>query len=348
MKGNRNFFIGFLLGILLAGAIFFLFLLPYFKKAAEDRQKLLLQESLKMESQQESSYAPLLKNVIDKINHDVQQDPNRTLSDETIDMIAAMCQQFQPYFHPPGDTVLNKKLSPERGRLLLLLALTKIDSVSFMKVKEKTDFSYVDLRQVDLHGIDLSGIQLHHAELKDANLEGAKLNDADLSFANLWGAKLTNAQLIGSNLRRAELSWADLSGADLRIVNLHEANLVSAQLRGANLHGVDCVWTDFTGAFLNGATMAEAKLFRTIFRKAQLEKTDFSGSKMTYAVMTDANLNYTNLTNSDLGNLIVADPDWLNLLDTWHVMGASDIRSKYKQIEAFNYYRDSKYQLVLK
>ena len=348
MKGRRNFFIGFVLGILLAGAVSFLFLIPYFKSAADNKQKLLMQEALKMESQQESSYAPLLKNVIDKINHDVQQDPKRSLTEETIEMIAAMCQQFQPYFHPPGDTAVNKKLSPERGRLLLLLAMTKIDSVSFTKVKAKSDFSYVDLRKVDLHGIDLSGIQLHHAELKDANLEGARLNDADLTFANLWGAKLVNAQLIGSNLRRAELSWANLSGADLRIADLHESNFVSAQLRGANLHGVDCVWTDFTGAFLNGANIAEAKLFRTIFRKAQLEKTDFSGSKMTYAVMTDANFNYTNLANSDLSNLIVADPDWLNLLDTWHVVGASDIRSKYKQIEAFNYYRDSKYQLVLK
>lgn len=348
MKGKRNFFIGFVLGILVAGAVSILFLRPYFKNVAVNQQKLLQQEALNLESQRECSYAPLLKNVIDKINHDIQQDPLKSLSDETIDMISAMCHQFEPYLHPPGDTALNKKLSPERGRLLIMLINMKIDSISFLKVKEKSDFSFADLRGADLSGSDLTRAQLHGAELKDAILDGAKLNDADLSLAILWGAKLMHAQLIGTNLRRAELSWADLSKADLRIAHLQEASLISAQLREANLHGVDCVWTDFSGAFLNGANMAEANLFRTIFRKAQLENVNFSGSRLALAVMTDANLTHTNMTNSDLGTLYVGDPQWLTMLDTWQVVGAGDIRLKYKVIEAFNFYRDTKYQLVLK
>ena len=65
MKEKRNFFLGFVLGILLAGVVSILFLRPYFNNVAVNQELLLQQEALKLESQQESSYAPLLKNAID-------------------------------------------------------------------------------------------------------------------------------------------------------------------------------------------------------------------------------------------------------------------------------------------
>ena len=105
---------------------------------------------------------------------------------------------------------------------------------------------------------------------------------------------------------------------------------------------------DFSGAFLNEANVTSADLFRTIFRRAQLEKSNFSGSKMTYAVLIEANLNEADFSRTDLSNLILSDANWLSLLDTWKVKGAEEINQHYKMIESATFYKDSKYQLVLK
>ena len=348
MQGKRNLFTGLVIGIFVTGAIAYFFIKPYLQKQEQSRQIQITQQAEILEASKKSSYAPMLKFILDRISDEMKQHPDGILSDALIEKVAAMCYVFQPYYHPPDDSLPNKKLSPERGQLLLLLTTMKIDSAIFRRIKSKSSFEYADLRQADLSGSDLRGADLKGAELENANLQESKLNDADLSFANLWGAKLNHAQLIGANLKRAELSWADLSDADLRISTLDEANLVSAQLRKANLHGASCQWVDFSEAFLNGADASGTDLFRTVFRKAQLVQTNFSGSKMTYTVLIEANLNETNFTDADLSNAILSDPNWMSMLDTWKVLGAEDIRVKYKLTESKTFYKDSKFQLFAK
>lgn len=348
MQGKRSLFTGLVIGIFVTGVVSYFFIQPSLEKQEQTRKNQIKQQVEILEASKKSSYAPMLKFILDRVNDELKLHPDGTLSDELIKKIAAMCYVFQPYYHPPDDSLPNKKLSPERGQLLLLLTTMKIDSASFVRIKEKSDFSFADLSGADLSGADLTKAKLKGAELKDANLENASLNDADLSFANLWGAKLNHAQLIGTNLKRAELSWADLNDADLRISNLEEANMVSTQLRKANLHGSTCQWVDFSEAFLNNADVSEADLFRTIFRRAQLEQANFSDSKMINTVLIDANLNETNFTNSDLTNAMLSNPNWMSMLDTWKVKGADEIRSKYKLEESKTFYKDSKYQLFPK
>jgi hypothetical protein len=230
MQGKRNLITGLVIGVFVTAAIGYFFIRPYLEKQEQTRQNQITQQAEILEASKKSSYAPMLRFILDGISDELKQHPDGILSEVLIEKVAAMCYVFQPYYHPPDDPSPNKKLSPERGQLLLLLTTMKIDSATFRLIKAKSSFSYADLRQADLSGSDLSGADLKGAALENANLQGSKLNDADLSFANLWGAKLNHAQLIGTNLKRAELSWADLNDADLRIASLDEANLVSSTI----------------------------------------------------------------------------------------------------------------------
>lgn len=345
MKENRKLLTGIFLGALLAGIAVFLYMSKVNKNRLDFQQKQLDQQAELMDSIRSSGLPGLLKNVLDKIDAELKDNPNRTLSDETIVRIAALCYASKPYLRPEGDSLTAGKVSPERGQLLLFLTAMKLDSNTMLKIKQLSSFEGADLREADLKGTDLSKMNLKGANLKGADLQGANLSKADLSFANLWGANLSQVNLYGANLKRAELSWADLNEAELISVNLHEADLVSAQMRKAMLRGSFLQWADFSGAFLNEADLANSDMFRATLKRTQLEKADLSGSILTYAILSEANLSESNLTGADLTNLIIAEKEWLSLLDGWKVTGAKDIQAGYKMIEAFSY-EGSKYQLI--
>lgn len=273
----------------------------------EQNQKIDYQSKL-IESVGRSNFIVLLNNVLGKVADELDNNPRRVLSDETIGRIAILNQNFQPYAYSDEDTLRLKKISAERGQLLTSLVLMNIAIESFDKIKKEISFSGADLRGADLSGADLSAIDLRSANLSNAILNGAKLSDADLRDANLWGAFLNNADLVRANLMRANLQWVKMNQATLDSARLNGANLSSAGLRNANLEGASLKWTILQSAD---------------FRSSNLRRVDFFG----------ADLKEANLSKTLLGGALVGKKNWLQKLAYQNVTGAKGIEENYKIVE---------------
>lgn len=272
----------------------------------------------------------LMSNVFDKIDDEIKDNPKRTLSNETISRVIALSHFLTPYKSIQGDNLSGKKISPERGQLLITLSKMNIDSSSFNQIKSKASFAAADLTNADLERADLNGVDLKYANLCGANLYSSNLNNANLNRANLWGANLNQSNLINVDLQWSNLDWVELNGADLSKSNLNGANLVCAKLRKANLSNVQMEWTDLSNTFLNEANFTNANMLGALMRRANLSKTNFNQAKLILVKLEDANLTQTNLSEVDLRKAGFKEKKWLDKLNEWEVIGAKEIQEKYE------------------
>ncbi len=321
------------IGILHTGVISFFFLNKLSRAQKNFQQMQMVQQALLLDSIRQGGMTLLLCNVLDKVDLELADNPKRILSDETIARIAALSYSLVSHMPGKNDSILENKLNPERGQLLLMLSTMKIDSESLSKIMVQTSFAGAELSNADLKGADLTGVDLKGADLHGANLQGAHLYEADLRSANLWGVNLNNAILNGADLTRANLAWSELNGADLKRAELYGTNLNSAQIRKGDLEGANLQWADLNGTFLNESNLSNANLFRANFTRANMEKTNLSDAKLTLSTLSEVNLKSANLTGAELTSMVVSDKDWLALLDEWMVTGANHIRSQYKLVE---------------
>jgi uncharacterized protein YjbI with pentapeptide repeats len=330
MKGNQRIFIGLLIGALVAGGFSYLLLNKKYKAQTRFQQLQLSRQAEVIETTRHSSLMDLINNLLDQIDTELGEHPKRTLGDETIERISAVCYASKPYFHSEGDTLSVKKLSPERGALLLMLSRMNLDTNTFRQIKLKTSFSGADLRGADLSLTALDGIDLNAADLRDANLQGANLTKANLSFANLWGAKLEKAKLNEADLQRANLAWADLNETDLSKANLKEADLTSTQLRRTNLKGTILKWADLNGAFLNNANLDSADLFRANLTRTQFVETTLTNANLTLTNLTEANLSGAQLSGVILTDAVIVEENWFEKLEEWKATGTKEVKDQYK------------------
>ena len=309
-------------------------ILIYQKNKLIKYQNILIeQKSAQIESERNSSLVHLMGNILDKVDDELTNNPQRILSDETIARIAALSYSFKPYSYFVGDSLSEKKYSPERGQLLLALSKMNIDSSSFDKIKLKASFSEADLRGADLNKADLRWANLNKANLKDADLRGANLNNTDLRSANLWGADLRKADLRKADLKRANLSWADMNGTDLRMASLDGADMTSTKVRKANLTGADLKFAKLNGAFFNESNLTGADLNGTNLTRANLSKINLSETNLIYVNLSEADLNEADLSNVKLNKAVVKEENWLEKLNEWQVTGAKEIQDSYKVVK---------------
>lgn len=285
------------------------------------------QQSELIESMRIGQMVVLMNNVLEKVDDEVKNNPDRTLTTETIARISALSHAFRPYRMFDGDSLSDRKYSPERGQLLLALTKMNLDSTTFYRIKLGTTFSGAYLVGANLHGADLSEVDLAEANLRDANLSVAILKKANLRDANLWGADLNNANMQGIILKRAKMPWsnlyaadltgADLAGADLSSSMLNHAKLKNAEMRFINLHAASIQETDLSAAFIVGGDLSQANL---------------SMSLLSGATLRSANLVEANLENAELSQVVVLEQDWPSRLSTLHVTGARSILENYSTI----------------
>jgi uncharacterized protein YjbI with pentapeptide repeats len=303
----------------------------------EDNQKKIKQQSELIESVKKNNLGFLLGNLLNKIDNELNSTPQRTLSDLTIRRIAATSDLFKPY---KEDSIQGRKLSPERGELLLTLALMKMDSGSYARIKQTAVFSAADLSDADLTHMNLSGANLKNANLKGANLSGTNLSAANLWGANLWGADLSMSNLSKANLRGADLQWTKINQANLTSTNLNGANLTNAQMIRSDMQHATFQW-----AYLNGAMLNESNLTGADLVVSKLIRTNLSGVKLNYARLRAADLTEANLTGIDLQEVSV-EKDWMAKFASWKVIGTTQILKTYKIIKDSSViFRDEKYFL---
>ncbi len=316
---------------ILAGGLVSSFLIhsqtEFFEKQIQNQNKIIKEQSELIESSRRSSMLILLNDVLEKVDADLKNNPTGTLSDKTIaSIIVAFNYTFIPYRYWEGDSSSKKKLSPEKGQLLLELFKRNIDSTSFNKIKLNAHFSGADLRKEDLHGVNLYGADLKDADLSNADLTGAIFIGADLRNANLFGVHANKANFFSADMRRAVLIWSELNGARLDSANLNGADLSNAQLRKVDMHGARLRAAKLNGALLNeanleGAELVDANLTRTNLTKVNLKGAYIFGAKFKEAIMTEAELSYA-----------IAQKDWFKNLNEWHITGTTEIQENYKLV----------------
>ena len=322
---NRNdVFIGILVAILViligvASSFLVVKQSELFEAQRQYQNKSLEQQSALIESIRRSNLVHLMGNVLDKVDDELKHNSNRTLSSATIARIAALSHSFKPYYYVEGDSLSNKKLSPERGQLLLALIVMDIDSSSFDRIKFKTSFAGADLSGANLWKANLSRANLREANLNGADLRRANLNEADLRGVDLWGANLNQASLRGTNLKRADLRWANLNEVDLKGANLNGAALAYAKLKKADLKGIFLTCADLQGALLNEANLLginlkwtilkKAILKKAILKKANLRRTNFNGADLSGADLSETDLSGADLIGTDLSKANLSGAD---------------------------------------
>ncbi len=330
-KASRRYNVLVLL-LVVAGAIILFLLIrnKLFKVQTQQQGLLIAQQSELMDSLKIRSLSNLMPQILARINEELKDNPRRILSEETISMIASLSYTLTPYAYVEGESLSTKKLSPERGQLLLMLGDLNIDSGSLHRIFQQSSFSGADLRNADLSSDDLSGVDLSEADLSSANLQGANLSMADLSYTNLWGAILSKANLNDADLTRTILSWANLNEADLKRADIRESDLTSVQMRKADLSESVMKWTNLTGAFLNEADLTGADMFRTNLAGAQLTGTIMSKANLSLANLFDTNVTGAHMIDADMTDATVIDKNWLIRLNEWQVEGAEELLRKYK------------------
>jgi uncharacterized protein YjbI with pentapeptide repeats len=319
-------------------------------------EKRIAQLSGFIESIEEKDQGCLLSNLLDKIDDELENNPERILTSETIARIAELSKFFEPdsYSYVEKDSLPESDLSRLRGQLLVTLINMKIDTGTLDKIIYRTSFSRADLREADLRGAYLKRIDLRGAYLKDAKLQGVKLNEADLRGAYLWGTDLSNSDLTEANLIRANLSWADFSGADLKKADLSGANLNATLMRRADLSRSVMQWADLSGVILDEANLEGADLLRTNLERAHLSNANLSNANLRITNLSEANLagaalvgtnlygtkligadlTGANLVGAKLNAGVVSEENWLDRLDEWMVKGAKEIQSTYRIVDA--------------
>lgn len=311
-----------------------------FENQVLQQQEQMAQQAELVASVRISSLVSLMSNILETVEEEIKNRPHRTLSEETIARIVALSHALQPYGEWEGDSLSEKKISPERGQLLLTLSILKIDSSSFDRIKALAPFSGADLEGADLRGADLRGVNLRGANLQEADLRQANLNGADMRGANLWGANLTGTQLREVYLNRADLRWAILNEADLRWAVLNGADLTNAKLRKANLALGSMRWAFSSGALFGEASLVCVDLKGTDFRRADLRGADLTEADMGSTILNEADLRGANFTEVNLKGFnevqldkaVVAEADWLEKLVEWRVQGAEDIQRRFRLV----------------
>ena len=336
MQKSGKLFFKIAIGILAIGAGLVLYLnqreLIRLKK--ENQQVMLTQEKEKQEAIRQNGMMELMSHVLNKMEADLQQHPDRMLSDTMIRQIASLSYALTSYQYTDQDSTTPFPLSTARGQLLLMLANTEMDTLSFQKILSETSFAGAVLEGADLSNLNLSRIDLRGARLKDCNLTGTILRNANLESISMWGAILNKADLTGANISSADLGWSELNDAILVKSDLHDAVLISSKLRKANLAGANLQWTDFSNAILHEANLDSADMFRVGFHKAQLKQAILTNANLYLADLGWIDLTEANLSNTNLHDACVSDKDWLNQLVEWKVIGTTDILEKYHVVDA--------------
>ncbi len=292
----------------------------------QDQNKNIKELSEMIESAGAGNLTSFMNMMLDEVDHALKTNPGVVLSDTIIEKIAALSLSFKPYKYFEGDSISEKKMSPERGQLLLALLLMDIDSVSFSKIKSNVTFSGANLNGVDLKGADLSNADLKGAHFKETNLSGTNFNHADLSDAELYAANLDSANFSGADLKRSDLRWAQLNDAELSRADMNGAQMASAQFINANLYKAKIQFADLTGAILHKANLSGVDLMGTGLTKANLSEADLSNTDLRMIKPDEAILNGAEF------NKAIVDSTWMKNLNIWRLIGINEIRDNYKII----------------
>ncbi|MEM9244900.1 MAG: pentapeptide repeat-containing protein [Cyanobacteria bacterium P01_F01_bin.153] len=188
--------------------------------------------------------------------------------------------------------------------------------------RQRTDFTWVDLRGQDLRSLDLRQCNLRQAKLEAAHLELANLAKASLIKVEADGADFSQAILNDVRGTNALFNGANFEAAILNHSDLHKAQLTQAQLTRAQLEQVRLTQSDLTGAHCGGSFATDvnlkgAKLTDSVWSKAQLVRADLSGANLSQSDFQGADLQEADLRGAVLDGTNFSETDLRGAKLTW-------------------------------
>jgi len=307
---------------IILGAFFFI-QNQHFKQQIASLEYKTSQQSRDLEIVKEHQKMSLLFGLLEKIDSSRKDGVAANLSDDLINTITTLSYSFKNHREFDRDSKEGKSLSFERGQLLLALVATKMDSISWRKIKENVSFWGADLSHANLEGKDLSGIDLRKANLQQANLQGINLNNSNLNGANLARCNLDNSKLFQAIFHNSNLNWAKINNAEMSFSKLDSSNLSSATIIKSNLSHSTMYKTNFNYALLN-----QSDLTGCLIEEASLVRTNFSN-----AILTNISIRFSNLNDAIMNGAMV-NLNWFEQLNLDSTMYVKDIHKGYKIVKS--------------
>ena len=275
--------------IALGATIFLLLVVAYqfsgrrnFENELTEKSKEIEVQKNLVESEKQKRLSPLVNQLITTLNNSANNDSSQ-IDNQSLSLIKGLNKYFTPYQYRENKTLLEKKVSPERGYLLVSLLHSNLDSASKQKIIEEVSFEGSSLSNANLSGFDLRNINLNGSDLRGADLSGTRLTGANLKGIDFTNANLSNAILDSSTLTRSNAKWAVFSGASLEGATLDGcvwsyAIMDSAVLRGSiirntNLEGAILSCADLDSAILHYDTLTGVNLSKANFKIRKISRT---------------------------------------------------------------------------
>lgn len=234
-----------------------------------------------VEFEKQMRLSPLIDHLVASLNQ-LENNESKQIDNASIAKFKALDNYFIPFEYKENRTLLEQKVSPERGYLLLSLLNSDLDSTSLSKVIGEISFEGSSLRNADLSGYDLRNINLDGSDLQGADLSYTLLRGASLQGVNFSNANLSNTCIDSSILNRSNAQWAILSGASLvgsqlegcswSFAVLDSAVLSGATIKNTNLEGAILSYSDWDSALLYFDTLTSAKLAGANFMVKKLRR----------------------------------------------------------------------------
>lgn len=266
------------------------------KNEYEDVMKSSEVDELKslVEFEKQMRLSPLIDHLIASLNQ-LENNESKQIDNASIAKLKALDNYFIPYEYKENCTLLEQKVSPEKGYLLLSLLNSDLDSASLSKVIGEISFEGSSLRNANLSGYDLRSINLDGSDLQGADLSHSLLKGASLRGVDFTKANLSNACIDSCILNRSNAQWAVLSGASLVGSQAEGCSWSFAVLDSAVLSGATIKNTNLEGAILSYANLDSALLYYDTLTGAHLSQTIFTVKKMSRTLIDNVEVDSTSV-----------------------------------------------------
>ncbi len=268
-------------------------------KKIDIQNKRIIQQTYLQEAERRSSLIFLMNNVLDKIDEELSQEknPKRRLTPQLIGRIISLSKALKPYQYLEKDSIIANPISPERGQLLINLIESKLDSITYIEIFAKADFSYSDLEFVEFPYANLNLINLSFANLSNSNLEGVNFTGANLSNTSFENSDLSYTKLVTGivendiekkyplniffkeiKLDFANFKYANLTNCNFSGSRIHHCNFDNADLRNSSLDLVDILNSSFNNSNLEEVNFIYSKFENSDFNGTLSSKKDWDGN----------------------------------------------------------------------
>lgn len=223
----------------------------------DTQNEIIYQQSNIADAERKGSLAILFEDLFNKIEAEINQSKDNSLSPELVAQIITLSNSLRPYNYTlkQNDPLKGFAFSAEKGHLLGVLSLTEINPKSLDEIYRSGNW-----KNCDLNGSNFTGAYLGNIDLSNSNLKETIFSDAILNRSTLNNCVIIETKFIEAKMNSARIK-SNIYGA-----NFDEADLISANFFDSKIDS-----TNFSRAYLMQTDFSEVTLTNSYFIDCDLE-----------------------------------------------------------------------------